>query len=73
VDEILAVGDEKFQKKCYAKMEEFKKSGKTIVLVSHSIDKIKSFCDRALYIKYGVQEAMGEVEMVTKKYVEDQQ
>ena len=69
VDEILAVGDERFQKKCYAKMEEFKKSGKTIVLVSHNIDKVRSFCDRALYLKYGTQEIVDKSEVVAEEYL----
>lgn len=50
IDEILAVGDASFQAKCFAKMEEFKKQGVTIVLVSHDLEKVKSFCGRAIYL-----------------------
>jgi len=50
VDEILAVGDTVFQAKCFQKMEEFKKNGVTIIFVSHSLDQIKSFCSKAIYI-----------------------
>lgn len=50
VDEILAVGDTDFQAKCFAKMEEFKKRGVTIIFVSHSLSEIQSFCTRVIYI-----------------------
>ncbi len=71
VDEILAVGDERFQKKCYDKMMEFHQAGKTIILVTHSLEKVRSFCDRALYLKFGQQVAVGNVEEVTEKYREE--
>jgi ABC-2 type transport system ATP-binding protein len=71
VDEILAVGDEKFQKKCYAKMKEFKDQGKTIVLVSHSLATVRSFCDKAAYIKFGQLIASGDSADVTKVYEKD--
>lgn len=51
VDEILAVGDQAFQKKCFAKMEEFKKSQEvTIVFVSHGLGQVEKFCSRSIYI-----------------------
>lgn len=53
VDEILAVGDTYFQKKCLDKMIEFKKRGVTIVFVSHNLEAIKNFCSRAVYLKEG--------------------
>jgi ABC-type polysaccharide/polyol phosphate transport system ATPase subunit len=53
IDEILAVGDEKFAHKCLDKMAEFRKSGKTIVLVSHNLSQIEKFCDRAVWIEKG--------------------
>lgn len=53
VDEILAVGDEGFQKKCMVKMEEFKKKGVTIVYVSHAMEAVKSFCSRVIYLEHG--------------------
>lgn len=71
VDEILAVGDEKFQKKCYNKMREFKKQGKTIVLVSHNLATVRSFCDKAAYIKFGQLIASGDSLEVTKAYEKD--
>ncbi len=53
VDEILSVGDVKFQEKCFKKMEEFKKSDTTILYVSHSLKSIYSFCDKIISLKNG--------------------
>jgi len=53
VDEILAVGDTDFQKKCIKKMQSFKKSGTTIVLVSHSLDQVKKVCDKIAIMRKG--------------------
>lgn len=55
IDEILAVGDENFQKKCYQKIEEFKNKGKTILLVSHDLAVIEQMCDRIYLIDNGSQ------------------
>ncbi len=52
VDEILAVGDAEFQTKCFAKMEEFKKRGVTILFVSHSLETIGNFCNTAILLKH---------------------
>src|SRR5699024_2916590 len=48
IDEILAVGDQHFQDKCYEKLRELKESDKTIVIVSHSLDSIRTLCNRAI-------------------------
>ena len=53
VDEILAVGDEAFQQKCFARMMGFKASGKTIIIVSHSMDVVEKFCDRVILLQGG--------------------
>ncbi len=53
VDEILAVGDEAFQQKCFARMNEFKKQGVTIILISHDRTTMERFCDRIIVIKDG--------------------
>ncbi|MDR0463050.1 MAG: ABC transporter ATP-binding protein [Pseudomonadales bacterium] len=71
VDEILAVGDEKFQKKCYDKMKQFQKEGKTIVLVTHNLEKIRDFCDRAAYIKHGKLIAVNQAKKVADEYLVD--
>jgi len=68
VDEILAVGDIAFQKKCLDKMNEFKKQKVTIVFVSHSMEQVKNFCDKVIYLKEGRVEYEGEVEEGVKKY-----
>ena len=51
IDEILAVGDIKFQKKCLDKMMGFKKSGVTMVFVSHSMEDVEKICDRVMWIE----------------------
>ena len=48
IDEVLSVGDESFQKKCIAKIDEFRENGKTIIFVSHSLDTVKSICSKIL-------------------------
>lgn len=60
VDEILAVGDEGFQKKCLDKMNEFKKNGTTIVYVSHAMNTVAEFCDRVIYLEQGRVKYDGE-------------
>lgn len=53
VDEILAVGDEAFQEKCLDRMREFKEAGKTIIVVTHSMELVQTFCDRAILLHKG--------------------
>ncbi|MCI8341768.1 MAG: ABC transporter ATP-binding protein [Firmicutes bacterium] len=53
IDEALAVGDNSFTDKCLAKMEEFKKSGKTIIFVSHSVMQMQGFCDKVMWLNKG--------------------
>ena len=53
VDEVLAVGDEPFQRKCMEKIREFQREGRTIVLVSHAADQIMDVCDRVIVLKRG--------------------
>lgn len=71
VDEALAVGDAEFQSKCLDKFHEFKKMSKSIVLVSHSMDLIRAFCEKALYLTNGEMRAFGPSEEVTKRYTQD--
>jgi len=68
VDEVLAVGDEYFQHKCYAKIAEFRGAGKTIVLVSHDIGLIQRLCDRAIWLDEGRVAASGTVRDVATAY-----
>jgi len=53
VDEVLAVGDAVFGEKCLEKIREFQSCGVTIVIVSHSLDTVKQFCDRAILLSHG--------------------
>jgi len=69
VDEILAVGDTAFQAKCIKRMEEFKKEGVTTLFVSHSMESVKSFCDRVIYLKEGKVEFDGDVNEGVNKYL----
>lgn len=71
IDEILAVGDQRFQEKCYKKMESLKNEGKTIVLVTHSMDAVKKFCTRAIWLKDGKINMDGKPEKVVKEYIGD--
>ena len=71
VDEALAVGDMEFQQKCLDKFREFKKEKKTIVLVSHSMDLVREFCEKTLYLLNGEVRAFGASETATARYLED--
>lgn len=70
IDEILAVGDISFQEKCLNKLKEIKKSGVTIVIVSHSLEQIERFCNKSIWIHSGQIAALGKCEVVHKKYKE---
>ena len=69
IDEILAVGDQKFQEKCMNKMQELKKMGKTMVFVSHSKEAVEFLCDRAVWINNGEIQKDGKTEEVLKEYI----
>ena len=68
LDEVIAVGDVNFQKKCLAVMKDFKKRGKSIVIVSHSSTSIKELCDRAMFLKDGSIEIIGNPNDVIDSY-----
>jgi len=68
LDEVIAVGDLNFQKKCLDIMMDFKKRGKSIVLVSHSPDDIEKLCDRAMFLKDGHIETIGNPIDVLNNY-----
>jgi ABC-2 type transport system ATP-binding protein len=53
VDEVLAVGDERFQAKCVARIQKFKEEGRTILLVTHNADQVRALCDRAIVLDSG--------------------
>lgn len=69
IDEILAVGDQHFQDKCYRKLKELKDSDKTIVIVTHSLDVVKDLCDRAVWIYKGELKLDGDPIYVIDEYL----
>ncbi len=69
VDEVLAVGDEGFTHKCLDKFGEFRRRGKTILLVTHSLGLVERFCDEALWLEGGKVRATGDPRRVVGAYV----
>ena len=69
LDEVLAVGDMEFQQKCFAVFERYRQEDKTVVFVTHDMNSVKRFCDRALLLNHGEQVAFGETEKVIEGYV----
>lgn len=70
IDEILAVGDISFQKKCFDRLKEIKNNGTTIVIVSHSFDQIEKICDKSVWIKEGKIQEEGIPKVVHKHYLD---
>jgi len=69
VDEVLAVGDEAFQHKCYDKVREFQRAGKTIVFVSHDLQAIREVATRVIWLDSGEIHSDGEVDTVLAEYL----
>lgn len=69
IDEILAVGDQHFQEKCYHKLHELRDSGKTIVIVTHTMDVVREMCHRAIWIYKGKFKLDGEPSYVIDEYM----
>ncbi len=69
IDEVFAVGDESFKKKCRDKMDQFKAEGKTIVFVSHALDAVKELCQRTMLLNHGRIVTMGDTEKVINNYL----
>jgi ABC-2 type transport system ATP-binding protein/lipopolysaccharide transport system ATP-binding protein len=72
VDEILAVGDENFQRKSYDRIQQFREQGTTILIVSHSMGTIESMCHRAAWLSHGKLCGLGEPVEVIRLYRESQ-
>jgi ABC-type polysaccharide/polyol phosphate transport system ATPase subunit len=68
LDEVLAVGDQSFQEKCFATFDRFREEGKTIVFVSHDLETVRNSCDRALFLQGGRIHASGDVNDVVDVY-----
>jgi lipopolysaccharide transport system ATP-binding protein len=68
-DEVLAVGDEAFQRKCLDKIAQLQNLGKTILFVSHSMEAIRSLCTRVLWLNQGRVQMIGDVEQVVDAYL----
>jgi ABC-type polysaccharide/polyol phosphate transport system ATPase subunit len=69
-DEVLAVGDEAFQRKCLDRFDELKTAGRTVVLVTHDMELVERFCDRAMLLEHGAVAALGDATRVTEAYHE---
>lgn len=70
VDEVLAVGDAAFQKKCLGKMGEVAKEGRTVLFVSHNMAAVQSLCTRAIWLKAGMTGADGEAKQIVANYLD---
>ncbi|MEN6519983.1 MAG: ABC transporter ATP-binding protein [Armatimonadota bacterium] len=71
VDEVLAVGDESFQSKCYSKIEEFQKLGKTIIFVSHDLPAVRRVASRTIWLDQGLVHMEGSADSVVDAYTID--
>jgi lipopolysaccharide transport system ATP-binding protein len=70
IDEVLGVGDEAFFTKCFDRIMEFRRAGKTILCVSHSLEKVQMLCDHAIWLDHGRVRKTGPVEQVIQSYTE---
>ncbi|MHB9140124.1 MAG: ABC transporter ATP-binding protein [Victivallaceae bacterium] len=71
VDEVLAVGDAEFQKKCLGKMNDIAQEGKTVIFVSHNMTAVLKLCTRCIYLDHGNKVSDGESATVVNKYIGD--
>lgn len=70
IDEVLAVGDAAFQQKCFDEFGRIRRSGATVLLVTHDMGAVQRFCDRAVLLEHGRVAALGDVEEVAARYLE---
>lgn len=68
IDEVLAVGDEEFQQRCFQKIEQFRREGRTIVFVSHGLTQVSQFCNDALWLEKGIVNTIGPAYEVVSSY-----
>lgn len=69
IDEVLAVGDAEFQKKCLAKMDDIAKGGRTIIFVSHNMNAVRELCNKCVWLKDGKVIAQGPSEKIVDEYL----
>jgi ABC-type polysaccharide/polyol phosphate transport system ATPase subunit len=69
IDEVLAVGDASFQQKCYDQFDRLRAAGKTIIFVTHGMESVREFCDRAVLINRGDMVAIGGADEVSDEYL----
>ena len=70
IDEVLAVGDVTFQKRCLEKFVEFRNDGRTIVLVTHDLTSVRNMCDRAIWLKQGLVSGEGDPKSLVEAYTD---
>lgn len=70
VDEVLAVGDQEFQDKCYQKFRDLKAQGRTVILVSHSMETVQGMCEQAAWLNHGELLAVGDAAPTIKSYLD---
>ena len=68
-DEVLAVGDYAFQRKCEKRMKKMREEGTTLLYVSHSMESVRKICDNALWLEKGVVRGCGTVREVSRAYL----
>ena len=68
IDEVLSVGDQSFQIRCIERIEKFRKDGRTIVFVSHSLDQVQQLCEQAIWIDKGIVKGHGTAQRVIADY-----
>jgi lipopolysaccharide transport system ATP-binding protein len=71
IDEVLAVGDAEFQKRCLGKMDEVSRSGRTVLFVSHNLGSVQELCDKCIYLDEGKIKFKGSSESTIAKYLEN--
>ncbi|MGB1216323.1 MAG: polysaccharide ABC transporter ATP-binding protein [Saprospiraceae bacterium] len=71
IDEVLAVGDAEFQKKCLGKMKDVAGQGRTVLFVSHNMDAVKNLCSKCIFIDKGQIRSCGDTNTIIKEYIDD--
>ena len=70
VDEVIAVGDEEFQRKCYDHLRELRRGGTTMLIVSHGLDQVVNLCDEAIWLDRGEIVGKGDAAMIVRDYLD---